>query len=229
MQQRARFGLALAMGVALAVGATVAATSLLRDRDGLRVDELVRVEAVPEPTSAVDEHLLWSLEFFAGERSITEQDLGSRYTPSFAASLDVEALNQGLHELIDELGPVSFVRVAERGPDFVVALGVAEHGTPFVVPIEVAEDGRLDGWGLLSIGFGRRVPAWALSLAVLAGWLFLASGVASYRLGAGRQAWGNCSLRLLLSARCWSSVNRRPLMQLDVSFLPSSLLSLHGC
>ena len=189
MRHTRRFALALALAVVLAVAA-VAGTISSRDRDGLSVGELLRLEPVPaDPSSPVDGHLQFAVELFGGSRQFTEADLTDRFTPRWAEEFTADSLNSSTDALFAEVGTISFVRVSERLPQLVRLLSVAENGTPAEALVEVADSGRIEG---LTLGFPQsppRLPAWESTLILLAGWVLIVAAAAAWRLNALDEAW----------------------------------------
>lgn len=189
MRRTVRFALALALGVALLVAA-VAGTISHGYRDGLPVNELLRIEPVPaDPTSPLDDQLRFASEFFAGTRRITEADLASRFGEIFA-DIGASGLNSGLDEVTADRGAVSFVRVLERDLNGVRFLGVAENGTPLEGLVVLGADGRFVGFGLdAAPAHPRRLPPWESALILLAGSALIVVAGAAWNYRAATEAW----------------------------------------
>ncbi len=194
MRRSGRFGVALALCLALAVASVTAAISMSVDADGLDVAELIRVEPLPDSsTSGVDDHLRWLFEVFGRERQWTDADLTERFTPGFAAGFSADQLNQDLEALFDDLGPIRFVRVADREPGLLRAVAVAENGTPMTVVVATTESDvgpdRIDSLALDEAPSPARLRPWEATLALITAWLLLAVAAVGPRRGPTPELW----------------------------------------
>ena len=190
MRHSGRFILALVLAVVLAVAAVVG-TIALRDRDGLPVGELLRVEPVSaDSSSLLGDHLKFVSVILGGTRRFTEADLAGRFTPNFGDGLTVDDLNLATDALFADGGTIRFVRVRERQTEGVRVLSVAEDGIPLHVVLVVDEDGRIDGLTIEGDpGHPLRLPAWESTLILLAGWVLIAAAAAAWRYRAAAEAW----------------------------------------
>ncbi len=190
MPNTGRFTLALAVVAALAAAA-VAVTISRGSRDSLPVVELLRVEPVPgEVTSALDEHLQFLAEIFAGTRRYTEADLASRFVPGFSEVFTAEELNAQLEPLFRDGGAIKFVRYREREPRAARVLGVAEDdGSTGDLVVVVEDTGRIGSYATVSSGEPRRLQPWESALILVAGWGLVGSAAAAWAYRASRAAW----------------------------------------
>jgi len=184
---RVRF--ALALGLVAAAAAVAGTLWIAGAPDGLAVTELVRVESLVDDGSPLADHARWIFELLGRERAITEADLSERFTPSFVAGFTAGQLNEFLDNVFDELRSVTFVRYDDRMPTFARAIGVGELGVPLLTVIALAPDGRIETWVLDELPGQRRLPGWESTLALVAGWLFIAVSLATWRSRPGRRPW----------------------------------------
>jgi len=187
--EQSRVRLALALGLVAAVAAVAGTLWIAGAPDGLAVTELVRVESLVDDGSPLADHMQWTFELLGREGVITATDVSERFTPSFVAGFTADELNEFLDVVFDELGSVTFVRYLDRMPAFARAIGVGELGIPLLTAMEVAPDGKIASWVLNELPGQRRLPDWESTLALVAGWLFIGVGVATWRSRLGRRPW----------------------------------------
>ena len=189
VSRNARFVAATVLGIVLTVGATVWAIAESQDTSALELEELLQVEDLPDASaSRLDEQFVRTMEFFNG-RQWTEEEYEARFTEQWVSAISREAVNQGLDEVLGDLGTLRFVRVVERTPNLIAAATVAEDGTGLLALAGIDDDGRMDTMGLEGVNLGSRLPGWATGLAVAAACVFLGSAVVAWRSGGEGHAW----------------------------------------
>ncbi len=204
-----RYAVALALGVALALAATIWSISESRDRAGLPVIELLRVEALPAPSSSrIDDHLNRLFAAWNGERPWTDEELEARIEPPLLEAIGgtAAAVNTSDAAARAVIGQRRFVDMAEQLPNFARVIAVADNGDPFVLTMVLSEAGQVQGLLVDDLPSPPPLRGWAAALALATAWLFLFSGAAADRYGREQQAWGllagslvSCSAVLVLS------------------------------
>lgn len=190
MRDHGRFALALGLAAVLAAVAVVGTLSR-RDQDGLPPVELLRVETVPaDSSSPADEHFAYVIEILGGPNRFNEAELADRVTPELAGLFTADTFNGAIDEIIGRGEAIRFVRVLERDPQTIRALGIDEDGAPIEIIVGVADDGLLDtlGW-LADPTRPKRLAGWDAALVLLAGWSAIAAAAAAWRYGAALEAW----------------------------------------
>ncbi len=197
MESRTGYALALALCVAIGVAALSTALWTADERVGLSTGELLRVEPLPEPTTPLDEQLVWTFEVLGAEREITQADLDTRFGETFGDAFDLDLFRGEMTAFFDEFGVATFVRSLTTVPGrSVLALGASGTGAPLLVSIELDDTGAFALWSIDDYRSGQRVPGWKIGLAVLAGWTALAASAALRRWGVRRQTWSLLALSL---------------------------------
>jgi signal transduction histidine kinase len=201
----------LAIGLVVGVVAVWGALWIAAAEDGLPVGELVRVESLENDRSSIGDHMRWSFEALGRQRVVTEADISERFGPALAASVDADAFNATFDAVFDDIGSVTFVRYADIGPTFAVAIGVGESGLPLELVMESAPDGRLDTWLINPRPSPPRLPDWEWAMVLVAGLLFIGVSMATWWSRPGRPPWAALlgagavlSTILILSSSSWS-------------------------
>ena len=206
-----RIRLVLAIGLVTGVVAAAGTVWIAAAEDGLPVAELVRVETLADDPSVLGDHMRWSFQALGRHRAVTEVDISERFGPALAAAVDADALNATLDAVFEDIGRVRFVRYANRGPNFALAIGVGESGFPLELFMERAPDGRLNLWVITERPSPPRLPDWESTMVLVAGWLFIGVAVATWRSGSRRHPWVELlgagavlSTVLVLSSSSWA-------------------------
>jgi len=126
---------------------------------------------------------------FNGSRPWTQADLDERFSPGFAEGFGVDRLTEASDAAIAERGTTRFVRVLERDPGSIRALGVAEDGTPMVVWIQTPKNERIGSLLLEVVPSPPRLEVWESALLILAGAGFAAAAAVTTRLDRDSRTW----------------------------------------
>ena len=188
MRHAGRFALTLVLSVGL-VGAAVVGAVTHEDRDELPVADLLRVEPLPSGVSPVDDQIRFQFEVLGGIRRWTDTEVTARFVPELAAQFTARDLNQQTDALVADGGSISFVRVTERQPEFVTALGVDQVGEAGELLFVFTDDGRIAGLNVVDSGNPRRLPSWQSTLILLGASALIAAAAAAWRYRAASEAW----------------------------------------
>ncbi len=184
------FAVALVLAVAVALG-SLAGTVARADRAGLPLSEQLRAESLPDgPARSFEEHVRYVFEVLGGTRQATPAD-ADRFSPELAADMGSAGFDGYADLIVADVGPVRFVRFAERSPESALIRAVAGGGTPIQLSIAVDDiERQIDGFTLdADRRDPRRVPAWQLVLVLVAASALIAAAGAAWMYRAGTEAW----------------------------------------
>ncbi len=169
-----RFVVALVLCAGMASAAVAGTVWLSHDNGALAVGELLRLESPPDSESVLDGHFRYSFEILRGQRPWTEADMAQRFTTQFREFFPAEELQADFSQFLEEVGPVSFVRIIENRPEFVRMLTVNENGQSFELGIVVDPDGLISSWMFDVTPSPPPMRALEASLTLVGGWLMIA-------------------------------------------------------
>ncbi len=198
-----RYAVALVLGVALVLAATIWSISESRDRTGLPVIELLRVEPLPDPSSSrINDHLNRLFAAWNGERPWTDEELQARVEPPLLENIGgtAAALNTADAAARAQIGQRRLVSIDEPFPNFARVVAVTDTGEAGVLTMTLSEAGRIEGFLIDDLPSAPPLRGWATALALVTAWLFLFGGAAADRYGRGPQAWGLLAASLVSSS-----------------------------